>query len=170
MSRQEDVLRIFLSQRPGLIHYAASRVGDRAEAEDLVQEAWLRFSAIAREKGLAEPVGYLHRILRNLILDRHRRKGVEQRLFETEPEGVMLALPDEEPSAWADLAAREELAIVRAAIAAMPERMRLAFEMHRFEGIKLVEIAARLSISKSLAQTLVVDGVEQCKKALRRGQ
>jgi RNA polymerase sigma-70 factor (ECF subfamily) len=52
----------------------------------------------------------------------------------------------------------------------MPDRMRQAFDMHRFQGMKLVEIAARLSISKSTAQELVVDGVERCRRALKNNR
>lgn len=168
MSRQEDILRIFLRQRQALVRYAASVTGSSAEAEDLVQEAWLRFDSIAKDRELAEPEGYLRRIVRNLIFDGVRRKGVERRLFDSEANAAANDLPSDAPSALAQLTAREELETVRRTVGAMPERMRLAFEMHRFQGIRLVDIAERLAISKSTAQELVVEGLERCRRALRK--
>ncbi|TGX49208.1 sigma-70 family RNA polymerase sigma factor [Sphingomonas gei] len=167
MSRQEDVLSIFLTQRQALVRYASGLTGNRAEAEDVVQEAWLRFHAVAGGRLLAEPERYLRRIVRNLIVDGRRRKGLEQRLFDPDSAGLAETLASEQPSALTEIAAREELEIVRKAVAAMPERMRRAFEMHRFEGARLVDIAASLSISKSLAHELVVEGVQRCKRSLR---
>ncbi|USI73661.1 sigma-70 family RNA polymerase sigma factor [Sphingomonas morindae] len=160
--------QIFLHQRPGLIRYAAARMGDRAEAEDLIQEAWLLFNAVSGTRPLAEPERYLRRIVRNLVIDRSRRTAVEQRLFQADPGGAAEASPSGDPSALAAIVAREELDLVRQTMAAMPERMRRAVEMHRIQGVTLVEIGARLSISKSRAHELVVEGLERCRRALRR--
>lgn len=168
MPGQDKTLDLFLHHRSALVRYAAHLMGDRGEAEDLVQEAWLRFSTIAGQRPLSEPAGYLHRIVRNLVLDGRRRKGLEQKLFESDTEADTQHLPSDQPCALTTMAAREELAVVQEAIAAMPERMRTAFEMHRFQGIKLVEIASRLAISKSLAQELVAEGVQRCRRALAR--
>ena len=170
MSRREDVLSIFLNQRQALVRYASALTGNRAEAEDLVQEAWLRFHAVAGARLLTEPERYLRRIVRNLIVDGRRRRNLEQRLFDPDAAGVAETLVSEQPSALVEIAAREELEIVRRAVAAMPDRMRRAFEMHRFEGAKLVDIAATLSISKSLAHELVVEGVQRCRRSLRDGR
>lgn len=170
MSRRDDALSIFLTQRPALVRYVVKLTGDRAEAEDLLQEAWLRFSDIVDGRQIEEPEGYLHRIVRNLVLDGRRRKGLEQRLFDDDAGRIAETIASDEPSALANAEARDELAIVQGVIAHMPDRMRIAFEMHRFQGVKLVDIAAHLSISKSLAHELVVEGVEQCKKALRKNR
>lgn len=170
MSRRDDTLSIFLTQRPALIRYAVNLTGDRAEAEDVLQEAWLRFSDIAGGRRIEEPEGYLHRIVRNLIFDGRRRRGLEQRLFDGDASRIAETVASDEPSALANAEARDELAIVQQIIAHMPDRMRIAFEMHRFQDVKLVDIAMRLSISKSLAHELVVEGVERCKKALRKNR
>ena len=52
------------------------------------------------------------------------------------------------------------------AIAELPERTRIALEMHRFGGCKLKEIAAALGISIPLAHILVAEGVQHCKRRL----
>src|SRR3546814_11129897 len=58
-----------------LLDYASKIVGDRSHAEDVVQEAYLRFDAATAERSIGEPLSYLFRIVRNLSLDLRRRIG-----------------------------------------------------------------------------------------------
>ena len=163
-----DTLQVFIAAQAELLRYAARLTGDSAEAEDVVQEAWLRFRAATSARVLEEPNGYLFRIVRNLALDRQRRRGRESQVFASEATIAAALVPSDEPSQQMSMEAKDELALLHKAMAQLPERTRRAFEMHRFEDMKLVEIAAELGISKSLASELVIEAVEFCKKALRR--
>lgn len=166
-SGDRDPLRLFLSQRAELVRYAQRITGDLLAAEDVVQESWLRFSAAHDRQAIDEPRGLLFRIVRNLALDGRRRQGLETRIFAADSGDVAERIAADEPSVQTRAEAADDLERVRVAIARMPERTRRAFVLHRIEGLKLVEIAERLGISKSLAHQLVVDGVELCRKALR---
>ncbi len=53
------------------------------------------------------------------------------------------------------------------AFAELPERVRIAVEMHRFGGARLREIAAELGVSVTVAHELVVTGVAHCRSRLR---
>jgi RNA polymerase sigma factor (sigma-70 family) len=163
-----DTLQVFVAAQVELLRYAARLTGDSAEAEDVVQEAWLRFRAAASARVLEEPNGYLFRIVHNLALDRHRRRARENQVFASDATVAAGFVPSDEPSQQTQLEAKSELAMLRKAMTQLPNRTRRAFEMHRFNDMKLVEIATELGISKSLAQELVMDGVEHCKKALGR--
>ncbi|WP_255406189.1 sigma-70 family RNA polymerase sigma factor [Novosphingobium sp. CF614] len=163
-----DTLQVFVAAQPELLRYAARLTGDSAEAEDVVQEAWLRFRAATSTRMLDEPKGYLFRIVHNLALDRYRRRRRENQIFGSEATVAAAFVPSDEPSQHTNLEAKDELALLHRTVTQLPKRTRRAFEMHRFEDMKLVEIAAELGISKSLAQELVMEGVEYCKKALRR--
>lgn len=152
--------------RGQLVDYAASIVGDRARGEDIVQEAFIRLDHAMALREIGEPLGYLRRIVRNLALDWRRRHAGELRLFDTGAE-VEEAV-DERPSLDEELAQREQLRILVDALGELPERTRRALEMHRFEGLKLREIAARLDISVSLAHALVFQGLDHCRRRLVR--
>ena len=65
---RDETLAFFMAHRPKLIGYASGIVGSRAQAEELVQEAWLRFDDACRLRLLEEPLGYLYQIVRNLAL------------------------------------------------------------------------------------------------------
>ncbi|MCJ2182561.1 sigma-70 family RNA polymerase sigma factor [Novosphingobium sp. 1949] len=164
---EADAIKVFLSAHGALLRYAERLTGSLTDAEDLVQEAWLRFRPKTRSEALEEPVRYLFRIVHNLARDRQRRHGRESRLFAPADADVQrVASPQPSPAMQAE--ASDELATARRALEALPERTRRAFEMHRFEGRKLVEIAVHLGISKSRASELVIEALEACKSALRR--
>jgi RNA polymerase sigma factor (sigma-70 family) len=165
---RDETLAFFMAHRPKLVSYASGIVGSRAQAEDLVQEAWLRFDAASRLRLLEEPLGYLYRIVRNLALDDRRRLAREDRGRDTYAavaveSGVFGTLTPERETLQKDA-----LRVVMEAITALPERTQVALEMHRFGGCKLREIADHLGISVALAHALVAEGIEHCRRHLER--
>jgi len=153
-------LRLFLAHRAALVDYAAPIVGCRARAEDVVQEAYIRFSAAGRRAGaeaaIANPLGYLYRIVRNLAVDCLRSAAAEVPL----PSPAELErLPAAAPTAEQRLLDRDQLRLLAAALAELPERTRVAFYMHRVEERTLREVAARLGVSVVRAHQLVRDAV-----------
>ena len=169
LGQDRTAVSLFMAHRRALIDYASSITGSRAQAEDLVQEAWLRFDEASKGRFLEDAKGYLYRIVRNLAVDQHRRTTREQRLISRDDlERVAETCPDETPSPETIALFRDEIRCVMDAMAELPERTRIAFEMHRFGGATLKEIAAFLGISVSLAQMLVVDGAEHCKQRLAK--
>jgi len=161
-----DTTALFVEHRSTLVKYATGLVGSHAQAEDLVQEAWLRFEEAARRQVLSEPLHYLFRIVRNLALDGKRRQNVEDRLFRTNAEEVVAALPDPYPSADVVATDKDNIRRLQEAILELPPRTRTAFEMHRIQGRTLREIAVALKISVPLAHILVMEGLQFCKKRL----
>lgn len=160
-----DTTSLYVEHRRSLVEYATGIVGSRSQAEDLVQEAWLRFDEAARQRFLDEPLGYLYRIVRNLALDGRRRIARET---EALANGVAEAVTAPGAVATPEMLAlyRDELRRLEEALAELPERTRIAFEMHRLDGRKLREIAGFLDISLPLAHVLVSDGIRHCKRRL----
>ena len=75
----------------------------------------------------------------------------------------------DQPSAEVVLLHRDELRVLAAALAELPERTRLAFNMHRLEGRPLREVADRLGISITRAQQLVKAAMVHGARRLRDG-
>lgn len=163
-----DKLDLYLAHRSALVDYAAPIVGCRARAEDVVQEAWLRFNG-RQDSGLAinNPVGYLYRIVRNLALDLTRSIATERR----QPDGdsLLAQMPAGSASPEQDAVSCDELQQIADALAQLPERTRMAFEMHRLGGYTLQQIAAALGISVGLTHQLVHDALSHCAAWLVRG-
>jgi RNA polymerase sigma factor (sigma-70 family) len=165
---RDETLAFFMAHRPNLVSYARNIVGSRAQAEDVVQEAWLRFDDASRLRLLEEPLGYLYRIVRNLALDGRRRLAREDRGRDSYAAVASESDVHESLTPEREALHKDALAVVMAAIAELPERTRIALEMHRFGGCKLREIADHLGISVGRAHALVAEGIEHCRQHLHR--
>jgi len=161
------MLRLYLTHRRELVSYASAIVGDPARAEDVVQEAWIRFAAVAHDRLLDQPVGYLYRTVRNLAVDGRRRLQREAAVMQAPPRDLPDAIADRGPSPEACAAASDDLRLLAAAIAELPERTRVALEMRRLRGARLKEIAEHLGVSVTVAHGLVADGIAHCRRRVR---
>lgn len=167
LSGKSTSLALFMRQRPALISYARRITGHGIQAEDLVQEAWLRFDEVSSHRLLDDATGYLYRIVRNLALDSKRDQAREFRVTNAgDYDEAVRSLPSDLPDPEAIALYNDQFARVKDALSELPERTRIACEMHRFGGAKLREIAAFLDISVPLAHKLVAEGVEHCKERL----
>ena len=158
---------LFLSQRAALIDYATPLVGDRGRAEDIVQEAFVRFAPAVRDgAAVEEPVRYLYRIVHNLAFDLRRRKMRERRQAEGEPEWWMV--PDTPRTPEEKLIETETVSRVQAALAMLPKDSRIAIEMHKFGGYTLAEISDHLGISLATVHRMVARGMTQILKEISK--
>src|SRR3712207_7440675 len=70
--RQTDAARIFDEHRGLLVSVAYRVLGSVTDAEDAVQEAWLRWSGVDHS-GVDDPRAFLVRVTTRLAIDRLRR-------------------------------------------------------------------------------------------------
>jgi RNA polymerase sigma-70 factor (ECF subfamily) len=156
----DEKLQLYLAHRSALLDYAAPIVGCRARAEDVVQEAWLRFSRQQEHADIRHPASYLYRIVRNLALDQTRRTATEK----AQPNGdeILAELPSTSASPEQAVTQQDELSAISRALEELPQRTRVAFEMHRLGGHTLQEVASHLNVSVSLVHQLVRDALSHC--------
>jgi RNA polymerase sigma factor (sigma-70 family) len=164
-------LEFFLSHRAALVQCAARHVGSSAWAEDVVQEAYLRFAAAAETPAanITRPLGYLRRTVRNLALDWAQHLYPERRHPAAHATVHALeAVP--RSNAVPEVAAlrREELRLIEDALEELPPRTRRAFELRHFDELTLDEIRVTLGISTSLAHKLVQHARSHCAARLRQ--
>lgn len=162
-----QILNLYAAHQRDLAKYAGAIIGDSSTAEDIVQEAYLRFSTAMSNEWRDNPVGYLYRIVRNLALDYCRRARLERALFPHTTDEVADILFAEHSMPEHQAGVVSELKQLQTVLNELPERTRIAFEMHRFGGYKLREIAEHLNISSSMAQLLVQDGLKHINTAYR---
>lgn len=115
------------------------------EADDLVQEAWIRLECYRREQPVDQPEAFLMRAALNLSIDAHRSR--QSRGEEVTLEDVVLV--DASPSAETVLLARERLERLSVCLGRLNEKTRAIFLAHRIDGMSYQEIAKlhRLSVS-----------------------
>ena len=141
-----------------LLRLLVARLGNRADAEDALQDMWLKLEQLPVTP-VAQPAAYLYRMASNYASDRRiaaMRSGARDTAWmEVQPAA------DEQPTAERTLLARERLARLEGALAAMPERMSAALRMYRIEDLPQKEIAARLGMTLSGVEKLLRRAVRE---------
>ena len=165
-----------LTQRlgPKAFGVAFRVLGDRAEAEDVAQEALLRLwkaapdwdRASAEEdsddtKGKAKVSTWLYRVVMNLSIDVKRRRRGGSVDLDAIPE------PADDSRSAADMmqdGARQEA--LQAALMQLPERQRRAVVLRHIEGLGNPEIAEILDVSVEAVESLTARGKRALAKLL----
>ena len=139
---------------PRTLAQATRMLADRAEAEDVTQEALLRLWRIAPDwrQGEARVSTWLYRVVANLCTDRLRRRRGSVALDEVaEP-------PDPAPSVADRMQGEARMRALSDALAALPERQAQAVALRHLEGLSNPEIAAVMDIGVEAVESLTARG------------
>ncbi len=152
---------------PGALRYAARVLGDRAEAEDVAQEAMVRLWRVAADwrPGEAQPKTWLYRVVANLCTDRLRarqRRAASPIDDVAEPE-------DPGQPVVAVMIDGDRMAALQTALDALPDRQRQAVVLRHIEGLTNPEIAEILHIGVEAVESLTARG-KRALTALLAGQ
>jgi RNA polymerase sigma-70 factor, ECF subfamily len=125
---------VLAHQRPAW-SVAVRFLRDPAEAEDVVQEAFLRIlRAAPRYRPTASFRTYLFQVVTRLCIDAAEKRHT---VYTDELPDVA----DPSPGPPEGLAAREEVAEVQRALQALPPSQRMAVILQHYEGLRYAEIA-----------------------------
>ncbi|CAM0555616.1 RNA polymerase factor sigma-70 [Vreelandella titanicae] len=156
---------IFVNQRPRLCCVAARVLGNADQADDVVQDAYLKISEATTLFEVKQPISYVSRVVRNLAIDRCRRSAFESTLFAKEEEGDTTSYASHSPEVIA--IDRQALAQVVNALDELPERTRRAFELYRSGSHTQREVAHLLGISTTLVNFMIRDALTHCRQSLQ---
>jgi RNA polymerase sigma factor (sigma-70 family) len=143
---------VLMANRQALERFLRARCGNAAEAEDLIQDLWLKLAGVAGP--VAEPLAYLYRMADNLVLDRRRSAGRRARRDDAwcDLSGGGANGISDSPSAERALIAKQRLAIVETALTALGDRTVTVFKRYRIDGTPQRNIANELGISLSAVE------------------
>lgn len=140
---------------PKAFGHAMRMLHDRAEAEDVAQEALLRLwrAAPGWREGEAKVSTWLYRVVSNLCIDRIRRRrgGFADLDAVAEPE-------DEAPSAAAAIQQATRGQALEQALASLPDRQKQAVVLRHLEGLSNPEIAGIMDIGVRAVESLTARG------------
>jgi len=143
---------------PRVLAHAQRLLGNRAEAEDVAQEAMLRLWQAApgwRAEG-AKVSTWIYTVTRNLCTDRARRRG--RGGGAAVPLEAVAEPPDPAPGAEARLSESARQDALQAALADLPDRQREAVVLRHLEGLSNPEIAAIMDIGVEAVESLTARG------------
>jgi len=150
--------RLIARHSPKLLTVARRMLGGQGEAEDAVQDVFLKLwtHAARWQPGKAKFETWLYRVTLNACYDRLRRRG-------TEPLEAAAAVPDDRPGPDAGLDDGVLARQVEAALAALPERQRAAILLCHFRDCGNVDAAEIMGLSVEALESLLARG----RRALR---
>jgi RNA polymerase sigma-70 factor (ECF subfamily) len=148
---------------PRALGVATRVLGDRAEAEDITQEAMMRLWRAAPEwqQGQAKVSTWLYRVVMNLCIDRKRRLKHGSVGIEDVPEPVDPAL-----SAAEKLQEHSRWDALQAALMTLSDRQRQAVVLRHIEELSNPDIARIMDISVEAVESLTARGKRALAKAL----
>ena len=142
------------------------RRGAKDEAEDLVQESYLRLLRAHHCQGgaIANPEAYLFTVALNLAREQAVRRRRSPLPIE-ELENITTLLADEESveDAAERIQRRQRL---QALLCTLPERTRAVLVMQYRDGLSYKQIAERMGVSPHMVKKHVVRGLSVCRQAL----
>jgi len=150
-----------LAHRRELASFLEKRVGNRADAEDILQQAFVRGVEHAGEIREGEStIAWFYRVLRNAVVDHHRRRGASNRALE--------AFAREMEMGSAEMPALE----TRAAVCACVKRLATTLEPSYADAIQRIEVDGA-SVKDYAAETGITPNnaavrVHRAREALRK--
>ena len=155
-----------LPHEPKLRAWLRARFPGVTDADDLVQEAYVRLMQAHATGPIACPRAFLFVTARNLALNHLRHRRIER------PEGAAeidaLAVADERAGIPEALAQSEDFQILVRAIQSLPERCRQIVTLRKIYGLSQQEVAARLGISEHTVEAQGGIGLRKCIEFFRR--
>jgi RNA polymerase sigma factor (sigma-70 family) len=165
------LIRAFLEKRQNLLLFLAARTRSMAQAEDLVQDLYLKLAAVEAQDEVKAPTALLYRMAANLLIDQVRttqrasRRNAQWRL-ETRAtlDGEDIV---EEPAADEGIIAKERVRRLAEAVGELPPQMGRAFRLHKLEGRSQAETAQAMGVSQKMIEQHIAAAVRKLAERLR---
>ena len=170
--RDPDLLDALIAQyQHRLLRYLLHMTGNRATAEDLFQETWMRVLEKGHTyDGKSRFVTWLLTIAHNVAIDDLRRRNpASLDEMQESDDGAPFEVEDARPSPFEQAAAGEERARLEAALQQLPAIFREVLTLRIHEQMKLEEIAKLIHIPLATVKTRLYRGVMALRPALKGG-
>jgi RNA polymerase sigma-70 factor, ECF subfamily len=159
--QQQQIDRIYQAHGRFLRRQAQLLCRSSSDSEDLVQETLERsMRHCHRLRTASNPRAWMVRVMRNLFIDRLRRRRLSPSLVELDDE---TPAPCAEPRAWWE---KLEPRDVCTGLGKIPHEQRQAFELFAFEGCSYATIARRVGITTMTAGTRILRARRRLRQVL----
>jgi RNA polymerase sigma-70 factor (ECF subfamily) len=143
------LLAVLQGMRPALTAYFLRRLRDPSQAEDLVQDLFVRMATVPMTAD-GNPEGYIFQAAANLLRDHYRRETTRNRYLEAKSHDDQQSVDPIDAERL--LAGRQSIGCVAQVLKRLPERTRRIFILYRLEGMQRKAIAEAFGISVSAVE------------------
>jgi len=150
------LLEAYAVRRPDLIRFFTARMRSASDAEDLIQDLYVKLSTMTLLEPVENPSAFLYRAAVNLMLDRargaRRTSARDDAWGQTRGSRIGGETAADEPSPEQATESRQRLRQLVEAVRSLPPQTRRAFELHKLEGLSHLETAQRLGVSRKTVE------------------
>lgn len=155
---RSGIATLYQQHQPWLYRWLCRRLGCEFDAADLSQDTYVRLMVSGRQPEPQRARAFLAQIARGLAVDLHRRRALEQAYLE-----ALRALPEQvAPSAELQQMTLQVLSHLDQALDTLPDKVRQAFLLSRFEGLTYAQIATRLEVSVASVRHYMLKAATLC--------
>jgi RNA polymerase sigma-70 factor, ECF subfamily len=159
----ESFERVYRTIYPILIRVSYHITGNMAAAEDLCQEAFIRYYQRDAEFPSIDQAKYwLIRVVKNLAFNHEKRKGREKKAHER----ILKEPQRETESGETEVIKKETYDIVKSALHKLPYKLRTVLVLREYGGLNYKEIAGILKITEGNVKVRVFRAREQLSKLI----
>lgn len=160
---QESVYhQLFIAHARQLRNFLFYKGASNAEAEDLMQEAYLRLWRNCKQVPPEKAKGFLYTVAGNLFLDAKKHEQVVLKFQRLAPSNQA----DRQDPQF-ELETQELQNRLEKAIAQLPEKQRTVFLMNRMDELTYAEIAERLGLSVKAIEKRMSQALAELRKILK---
>lgn len=163
--------RAFLEKREALLLFLAARTRCMATAEDLLQDLYLKLSAVHDEADVRAPGALLYRMASNVLVDhvRSRDRSARRDAGWRRETRTSLAGEDvvDEPAADEVVISKERVRLLAEAVAELPPQMGRAFRLHKLEGLTQAQTAQAMGVSVKMVEQHIQAAMRNLTRRLR---
>ena len=155
--------------RRKVFNVAYKFVGRHEEAEDLTQDIFLKvFKSLGTFDRRANFQTWLISVSRNLCIDHYRSVRQERLTIDRRVDPNELTPASNEPGPIAAIEQQDRVALLREALAALPEPLRVAVLMRDLQELSYQEIAGRLGLPEGTVKSRINRGRTELARQIRR--
>ena len=164
---QAMVAALVVSHGAQLRRFLLTRVRDRADVPDLVQEVFLRMLRIPNHEAIRSPEAYLFTVASHVLHQHTLRQSTAPKSVDIAEIFSELQLTSTDDPARA-LATDQRMQILFKAMKELPPKISTTLWLHRFAGQSLEEIAEHLGVSRPSAKLYLARALRYVKDADER--
>ncbi|HEX2855799.1 MAG TPA: sigma-70 family RNA polymerase sigma factor [Opitutaceae bacterium] len=146
---RRDFASLYRTTIAPLRRYLGRLLGSTTEAQDVAHDAYLRVYPSVTNQSAEQPEALLYTTARRLAINRLKRRSISPISREAL---LQDAAPSREPGVEQQVMARQELSLLQAAIAELPEGCRTVLLLRKVELLSHAEISQRLGIAISTVE------------------
>jgi RNA polymerase sigma factor (sigma-70 family) len=162
VTNETSIEDLFRERRGQLLRYLTLRLGNRQEAEEVMQEAFIQYMAAQETTQIETPHAFLLKIAGNIAIDRIRhnasRTAREQDWSDSHyrSQSFDAALGVGSAAQDRQLEAKEEIQRVLKVLSGLSTPVRTAFILHKFKGLTHKQVAAEMGLAQSTVEKHII--------------